>query len=126
MQRLLQTCALLPFMLTPLACADFSNVSTIMDPASFPPGRYGLYESKSGQLILTHELKADETFGFEYVEHPGARNAKPSALTIARRVGDPDGGMSVAWRVPLKPNEYEWRPLATTVTTVPTAVVSKP
>ena len=59
----LRTCLLPLLMLMPFGCAGTSNVSTIMDPASFPPGRYGLYEAKSGQLILTYDLKADETFG---------------------------------------------------------------
>ena len=126
MRRNLRTCLLPLLMLMPLGCAAFSNTSTITDPASFPPGRYGLYEAKSGQLILTYDLKADETFGFEYVEHAGARNARPSALNISRRTDRPDGSMSVVWRVPLKPTEYEWRPLAELVATVPAAAVLAP
>jgi hypothetical protein len=113
-------------MLMLFGCAASSNTSTIMDPASFPPGRYGLYESKSGQLVLTYDLKADETFGFEYVEHAGSRNARPSALKISRHDDRLDGGMSVIWRVPLKPTEYEWRPLATPVASVPAAAVLAP
>ena len=126
MRRNLRACLLPLLMLTNFGCAASSNVSTIMDPESFPPGLYGLYELKSDKLVLTYDLKADETFGFEYIEHAGARNARPSALTIDRRTDRPDGSMSVVWRVPLKPSEYEWRPLDKPVATVPAAVVSAP
>ena len=126
MRRNLRACLLPLLMLTIFGCAASSNVSTIMDPASFPAGRYGLYEAKSDKLVLTYDLKADETFGFEYVAHTGARNARPSALTIGRRTDREDGSMSVIWRVPIKPTEYQWRPLAAPVATVPAAAVSAP
>jgi hypothetical protein len=102
-----------------------SNTSTVMDWSTFPPGRYGLYERASGRLILFHHLKPGDTFGIEYRESVGS--ARSTALTIERKT-DPSTGADAArvWRLPVKPNEYEWRPLPADAATadIPSAVVT--
>jgi hypothetical protein len=90
-----------------IGCANYSNRSIISDPPSFPPGQYGLYERKSGQLILTCELKAGETFGFEYTGN------RPTGMIISRATtSSPDGSPKQTWRLPISSSEYEWRPIS--------------
>jgi hypothetical protein len=89
-----------------IGCANYSNRSIIYDPPSFPPGQYGLYERTSDQLILTCELKAGETFAFEYT------GKRPTGMIISRATSSPDGSPEQTWRLPISPSEYEWRPIS--------------
>jgi hypothetical protein len=121
MKRFLATCTLFVIAVASAGCA--SNRSTVMDWNAFPPGRYGLYERSSGQLVLVHDLKAGSTFGFEYLETAGG--SRSTAITIERSTGTADSGASRIWRLPVNPGDYEWRPLpeGTPTADVPSVVV---
>jgi hypothetical protein len=107
----------LALLVSPLGCAG--GVSTIMDESAYPPGRYGLYERQSGQLILMRELKPGETFGFEYT------GRQPTAMEVSRLTSPADGSRVTVWRVPLRPDQYEWRAFAA-ATTIPSDAAISP